>query len=74
MGLEEAAKWLKRAERDEHAVFKHAVGVDPSDVSQYDLCLNLERLSIDRAAQTVAGVLVSSGMTSRRERLLHREA
>ncbi len=72
LGLDEAARWLKGAERDESAVFKHAIGVDPSDVAQYDLCLNLERLSIDRAAQTVAGVLVSAGMTNRKEGIVSR--
>ena len=54
---EKAAKWLRKAERDELAVFKHGVGADPLDVTRYDLILNAERLSFGRAAQTVAGAL-----------------
>lgn len=57
LSLRNAARWLKRADRATLAVYRHLFGAELLDMGRYDLTLNLDRLSVESAARTVAGAL-----------------
>ena len=55
LSLEEAARWLKRADREALSVAKHLFDVDLLNTGLYDLSLNPERVAVETAAQAVVG-------------------
>ena len=57
ISLEEARGWLNREDREEVSIFKHLHGSDLLDMAQYDLVLNMDRLSFEEAAQLLVGAL-----------------
>ena len=46
-----ARKWLKRADSTEVSKFKYLLGCNLLDQSQYDLVLNMDELTYEKAAQ-----------------------
>ena len=61
MGSKEAQRALKRADRDSCSIFKHLFGSNLLDTRQYELVLNLERLTSEAAARMVVGALDTAG-------------
>ena len=57
LSVEEADDFLNEADRDEKELCKNLLGGDLLDMGGYDLTLNLDRLSVDAAAQVVVGAL-----------------
>ena len=51
---------LKRSDRAFKSLHKGLYGVDPSDTSQYDLVINMDRLSVESAARLVSGAVSRS--------------
>ena len=56
-GLEEAGRLLSRMDRDVLDVCKHLHGFDLQDAQQYEVLVNVDRVSLDIAAQMVVGAL-----------------
>ncbi len=50
LSLKNAEKWLKRADKATDSLFKHLLGTDVSDRSNYGLVLDLEEMSYEQAA------------------------
>ena len=57
LSADEAQQWLQRRDRDVVSIFKHLHGADLMDMGQYDLTVNVDRLTPQAAAQMVVGVL-----------------
>ena len=54
---EEAAKWLKSADRGTLSVFKKLIGSDLRDMGEFDIILNIDRMSAKAAAKMVVGAV-----------------
>ena len=54
---EEAAKWMKQADRETASVYRNLFGSDLLDMDRFDLVVNVDRLSIDEAAHVIAGAV-----------------
>ena len=50
----EAEKWIKAADGELTSHYQHLLGFDLMDISRYDVNVNLDRMSIETAAQIVA--------------------
>ena len=55
LGASEALTLVRRMDREAIALNKNLYGGDLLDMSQYDLVLNLDRISLESAARVVAG-------------------
>ena len=55
-----ARRTLKRSDRKFESIHKGLYGVDPNDTSQYDLVINMDRLSVESAARLVSGAVSRS--------------
>lgn len=62
-----ARKMLKRADREFHSLHNGLYGVDPIDTSQYDLVINMDRLTVESAVRIVSGA-VSRSVRAYRQR------
>ena len=60
-------RWLRRADRDAIALCRNLFGSDLLKMELYDLILNMERMSVQAAARTVAGALDGSSFVTPRE-------
>ncbi len=56
----QARRMLKRSDRAFKSLHKGLYGVDPNDSSQYDLVINMDRLSVESAARLVTGAVSRS--------------
>ena len=56
---------LKQADKAMISVFKHLLGIDILDQSQYDLMLDLEEMSYEGAALSVVRHMESLGLYDR---------
>jgi len=54
---EEAGEFIKRSDADTKALFKNMLGSELLDPGAYDMTLNLDRLSVEAAAEIVIGSL-----------------
>ena len=54
-GLREAAKWLRKEDRDQVNTFQNLFDADPLDMEAYDIHVNVDRMSADTAAELVVG-------------------
>ena len=61
---EEAGDFLDEADRDEAALSKNLLSADLLDMGRYDLTLNLDRLSVQAAAQVIVGALTLTPVPS----------
>jgi RimJ/RimL family protein N-acetyltransferase/cytidylate kinase len=57
LSAEDATRDLEQRERDMRSISKKLSGSKPLDMTQYDITLNLDRMTFDSAAQIVVGVL-----------------
>ena len=55
--VEEAAKWLRRADAEVVSVSRHLLGSDLTDVGGFDITVNVDRLSTSAAAEMIVGAL-----------------
>lgn len=62
-----ARRMLRRADREFKSLYRHLYGVNPTDTSQYDLVVNMDRLSVESAARLMSGA-VSRSVRAFRER------
>jgi hypothetical protein len=53
----DAAAWVERTERHRAEFMRRSFGQDPADPHHHDLVLNMSRLSVEEAADTVVGML-----------------
>ncbi|MDP6422469.1 MAG: GNAT family N-acetyltransferase [SAR202 cluster bacterium] len=53
--LKTASAIVRKEERKFVAVHQGLFGIDPMDQTQYDICVSMDHLSVDAAAQLVAG-------------------
>ena len=53
----EAAKWLKKEDRDQRNTFDNLFDADVLDVDGYDLRVNVDRMSLDAVAELVVGAV-----------------
>ena len=63
----QARRKLRKMERGFRSLYKGLYGIDPSDHSQYDLIMNMDRLSVESAARIVSGT-VSRSLRAFRQR------
>ncbi len=56
----QASRMLKKADREFRSLNKSLYGVNPIDTSQYDLAINMDRLSVESAARLVSGAVTRS--------------
>ncbi len=63
----QARRVLKKMDREFMSLNKGLYGIDPSDHSQYDLVINMDRLTVESAARIVSGA-VSRSLRSYRQR------
>ena len=57
ISLEEADKRLRQADKETIALYRHLYEADLLNMGQYDLVLNMDRLSFTSAAQIIVGAL-----------------
>ena len=62
---DEAAKELKRLDRQTQSVFRGLFRTEMLDTGRYDLTVNLDRMSADAAADLVAGALEGAAAVAR---------
>ncbi len=53
----EASSWLRKEERDQRNTFQNLFDADVLDLEAYDLHVNVDRVSADRAAEMVVGAV-----------------
>ncbi len=63
---EVARRLLKKADREFIAIHKGLFDTDPLDTRQYDIVINMDRLSVESAARIVSGAVVRSASSHRR--------
>ena len=56
-GASEAAKWLRKDDRDQRNTFDNLFDSDVLDMDAYDMRLNVDRVSLDAAAELVVGAV-----------------
>lgn len=56
-GDSEAARWLKRDDRDQRNTFDNLFDSDVLNMDAYDMRLNVDRVSLDAAAELVVGAV-----------------
>ena len=54
-GLREAAKWLRKEDKDQSNTFQNLFDADVVDTAAYDIRVNVDRVSVDTAAELVVG-------------------
>ena len=62
MSLEDAGMWLNRADKAMVSVFKHLLGTDLLDHAAYDLELDLDNMSYEKAARTIFKSIESASL------------
>ena len=55
LGPKEGQEWLERTDRYVLSVFKNLLDTDLLDMGQYDLTVNVDRVSLETAAQIIVG-------------------
>ena len=65
---EDAHKILTRADKAFATLHKSLYGIDPLDPYQYDVRINMDRLTVEGAARIVSGAVVRSTTTQKAQR------
>ena len=56
----QARRSLKRSDSEFRSIYKGLYGIEPTDLSRYDLVVNMDRLSVESAARIVSGAVSRS--------------
>jgi RimJ/RimL family protein N-acetyltransferase/cytidylate kinase len=65
--IDEALDYLEAADRGDQTLCKNLLGMDLLDMSQYDLTVNLDRVSVKTGAQIIVGALRLAPQPAARE-------
>ena len=60
-----ARRMLLRSEKSFVTLYKGLYGIDPTEVTRYDIAINMDRLAVESAARIVSGAVARSVSTNR---------
>ena len=55
--VDEAGRWLRRADGEAVSVSRHLLGADLTDAGRFDIAVNVDRMSPRAAAETIVGAV-----------------
>ena len=61
----QARRSLSRSDSEFKSIYKGLYGIEPTDLSRYDLVVNMDRLSVESAARIVSGAVSRSARSAR---------
>ena len=61
----QARRVLKKMDREYRFLYKGLYGIDPTDLSKYDMVINMDRLSVESAARIISGAVSRSARAYR---------